>query len=71
LVLRRLNDSFAYMPAWLSCLIAGVATFVSMTALLAVSGRGHPVVGGAICGCSVALISLAARRFQEPRGRDT
>jgi hypothetical protein len=68
-MLRRFNDSFAYMPAWLGCLIAGVATFISMTALLAVSADGHPVAVGAICGCSIALISLVARRFKEWRGR--
>jgi len=66
-VIRKFNDSFAHMPAWIGAAIAGVLTFASMTALFAVDGTAHPLVLGAICGCGVALISFAARRAQQRR----
>jgi hypothetical protein len=69
-MLRRFNDAFAYVPRWLGCLIAGVVTFIGMTALLAVSGSASPLPGAAICGCAVALITFAAEHFKERRGRD-
>jgi hypothetical protein len=68
-VIRKFNDSLGYMPAWLGAIAAGVLTFASMTALLAVDGDVHPLAQGAICGCSIALIAFAARHVKQRRER--
>lgn len=51
------------MPDWLGSVIAGVATLVSMMALLSVDGEPDPLRESLICGVAVALIVWTLKRF--------
>ena len=63
-MVRRSNEALRRRPAWLVAALAGLLTFVAMTALLALGEGGsflEAVWGGLVCGIGVTFILLLAR----------